>query len=280
MLNKTNAIRGLLFGGWVAALVWWERRCALRSMADSKIRRDARNLAVAALAGATMQVLELPVAFYLARQARNRRRGLLQLAPLPKVAHVIAAVALLDYTLYWWHVLAHRVPLLWRFHQAHHFDREMDASTGLRFHFGEIALSVIFRAGQVFVIGPNPEGFTAWQMFLFTCISFHHANVRLPLPWERALARFVITPRLHGIHHSIAPEQVNSNWSSGLTVWDWLHGTLRTEVSQDDIVIGVRGRRGDSDQELLNVLTVPFRDAASVPPNPGLVVRQSVEALR
>ncbi|MGH9608530.1 MAG: sterol desaturase family protein, partial [Bryobacteraceae bacterium] len=71
-----------------------------------------------------------------------------------------------------------------------------------------------------------------------------------------------------------------SNWSSGLTIWDWLHGTLRTEVRQDNIVIGVRGRRGDSDQELLNVLAVPFRDAAPVPPNPGLFVRQPMEALQ
>ncbi|MGH9654651.1 MAG: sterol desaturase family protein [Bryobacteraceae bacterium] len=280
MNNKRNLVSALLGGGWLAALVWWERRRALRSMSDSKIKRDARNLALAAAAGVTMQLLEFPVAFCLARQACKKRRGLLQLAPLPRPLHVIAAVALLDYTLYWWHILAHRVPLLWRFHQAHHLDREMDATTGLRFHFGEIALSVLFRAGQVFVIGPAPEGFTAWQSFLFACILFHHANVRLPLRAERALARFVITPRLHGIHHSVAPEEVNSNWSSGLTIWDWLHGTLRTEVRQDNIVIGVRGRRGDSDQELLNVLAVPFRDAAPVPPNPGLFVRQPMEALQ
>src|SRR5258708_35414257 len=32
---------------------------------------------------------------------------------------------------------------------------------------------------------------------------------------------------------------VNSNWSSGLTVWDWLHGTLRLNVPQPEITIGV-----------------------------------------
>ncbi|MGH9585234.1 MAG: sterol desaturase family protein [Bryobacteraceae bacterium] len=280
MSSGRGPLRALLLGGWMAALFWWERRHALRSVADSRIERDARNLAVAAAAGATMQLLELPVARALARQAAEKRRGLLQLVPLPKFARIIAAIALLDYTLYWWHVLAHRVPLLWRFHQAHHLDREMDATTGLRFHFGEIALSVLFRAGQVFAIGPTPEGLTAWQSFLFVCILFHHANVRLPLPWERTLARFLVTPRLHGIHHSVAPEEVNSNWSSGLTIWDWLHGTLRTEVRQETIVIGLAGRREDSDQELLNVLTVPFGDAAPVPPKPGMIVRQAIEAIQ
>jgi sterol desaturase/sphingolipid hydroxylase (fatty acid hydroxylase superfamily) len=177
-------------------------------------------------------------------------------------------------------VLAHRVPLLWRFHQAHHLDREMDATTGLRFHFGEITLSVFFRAAQVFVLGPTPADLAAWQLFLFICILFHHSTVRLPLYWERTLARLVVTPRLHGIHHSIAPEEVNSNWSSGFTVWDWLHGTLRTDVPQEAIVIGVAGHRDDSDQELLNVFTLPFRDGVAVPPIPEKRRRQTMNALR
>jgi sterol desaturase/sphingolipid hydroxylase (fatty acid hydroxylase superfamily) len=116
-------------------------------------------------------------------------------------------------------------------------------------------------------------------MFLFACILFHHANVELPLRWERRLARFIVTPRLHGIHHSIAPEQVNSNWSSGLTIWDVLHGTLRTEVPQGTIVIGVAGRRGDRDQDLLNVLTLPFVHPAPLPPVPQEAPRQPVRAL-
>ena len=273
-------ISGLLFGGWLAALVYWERKRALRSTADSKIKRDARNLVIAAAAGVPVQLLELPLAFYLARKANERQRGLLYIVPMPKAARTIAAVVLLDYTLYWWHVLAHRVPLLWRFHQAHHLDREMDATTALRFHFGEISLSVLFRAAQVLVLGPTPAGLRAWQSFLFVCILFHHANIRLPLVWERVLARFVVTPRLHGIHHSVAPEEVNSNWSSGLTVWDWLHGTLQTEVPQETIIIGVEGYRDDSDQELLNVLTLPFREAAAVPPIPQHVLRQPIAALQ
>lgn len=266
-------IRGLLFGGWLAGLAYWERKHALRVTADSKLRRDARNLTIAAAAGIAMQLLELPIALYLAREAGEKRRGLLQVVPLPKTARTIAEVIFLDYTLYWWHVLAHRVPLLWRFHQAHHLDREMDATTGLRFHFGEITLSVLFRAAQVFVLGVTAEGLGAWQSFLFVCILFHHANVHLPLRWERILARFVVTPRLHGIHHSVIPEEVNSNWSSGLTIWDWLHGTLRTEVRQEPIIIGVPGFRDDSDQELLNVLVLPFRDDVAPVPSPAPAAR-------
>jgi sterol desaturase/sphingolipid hydroxylase (fatty acid hydroxylase superfamily) len=48
---------------------------------------------------------------------------------------------------------------------------------------------------------------------------------------------------MHGIHHSVVPEETGSNWSSGLTLWDWLHGTLRLNVPQGAITIGVPAYR-------------------------------------
>src|SRR5579884_47801 len=273
-------LRGLIAGGWLVTLLWLERRHALRRSVDSKLRRDVRNFAIAGTAGVVVQFLEIPMAFGIARTVCHRHWGLLQLWQVPLVLRVIAGVVLLDYTLYLWHVLTHRVPFLWRFHKVHHIDREMDASTALRFHFGEMTLSLGFRAGQVALIGVSPFTIASWQLFLFLCILFHHSNVRLPLAWERRLGWFVVSPRLHGIHHSIAPEQVNSNWSSGLTVWDWLHKTLRTEVKQDDIVIGVAGHLEDADQTLGNALTLPFRETSDVVPMPERAGRQSLAALR
>jgi sterol desaturase/sphingolipid hydroxylase (fatty acid hydroxylase superfamily) len=273
-----NSIRIAVLGGWVAGLLWWEYRRSLRRVLDSKLKRDIRNLTVASLAAAAMQFIEVPVAIAINLRAEQKHSGLLQIAPAPGCVKLLAAILLLDYTLYFWHRLTHRVPLLWRFHQVHHVDREMDATT-LRFHFGEIALSVAFRAAQVWLIGPTPASYAAWQSFLFFCILFHHANIRLPLGWERRLARLVVTPRLHGIHHSVVPEKLNSNWSSGLTVWDWLHGTLRTSVPQDAIIIGVEGLRGDREQQLGNVLALPFRAPAGVTPMPAPRSSDHISAL-
>lgn len=277
--SSQNAIRAALVAGWVAGLLCWEYKRSLRRVVDSKLKRDVRNLAVAGLAAAAMQFFEVPVAVAIAARAQRQGSGLLQIIPAPEWVRTAAAILLLDYTLYAWHRLTHRIPLLWRFHQVHHIDREMDASTALRFHFGEITLSVAFRAAQVWVIGPTPASYAIWQTFLFSCILFHHANIRLPLTWERRVARILVTPRLHGIHHSIVPEEVNSNWSSGLTIWDWLHGTLRTSVAQDSIVIGVAGLRNDRDQELRNALSLPFRAAASVTPAASSKSREPISAL-
>jgi sterol desaturase/sphingolipid hydroxylase (fatty acid hydroxylase superfamily) len=64
---------------------------------------------------------------------------------------------------------------------------------------------------------------------------------------------------MHGIHHSIIEEEANSNWSSGLTVWDWFHGTLKLNVPQDQITIGVPAYRDPAEVGLTDVLAVPFR---------------------
>jgi sterol desaturase/sphingolipid hydroxylase (fatty acid hydroxylase superfamily) len=274
-----NPVRALVIGSWVAALLWFERRRALRAVHRSKLQRDARNLIVAAPAGVVMQAVEMPLSLTLATIAKRRAWGILPALHLPPVLSTVAGVLLLDYTLYWWHFLTHRVPLLWRFHQVHHLDREMDATTALRFHFGEITISLAFRALQMIVIGPAPLTVAVWQVFLFLCILFHHSNVRLPLSFERRLARIFMTPRLHGIHHSIAPEEVNSNLSSGLTVWDWLHSTLRTGPSQDALTLGVAGFLGPAEVTATEALKLPFEVAGNPPRYDGTPVRQSLDSL-
>jgi sterol desaturase/sphingolipid hydroxylase (fatty acid hydroxylase superfamily) len=63
---------------------------------------------------------------------------------------------------------------------------------------------------------------------------------------------------MHGIHHSIVPEETDSNWSSGLTVWDYLHGTLRLDVPQQAITIGVAAYPAPADVTLANSFALPF----------------------
>ncbi len=60
---------------------------------------------------------------------------------------------LMDYVFYLWHVLTHKVPLLWRLHLVHHVDLDLDASTALRFHALDMVVSAPWRAGQVALIG-------------------------------------------------------------------------------------------------------------------------------
>jgi sterol desaturase/sphingolipid hydroxylase (fatty acid hydroxylase superfamily) len=89
-------------------------------------------------------------------------------------------------------------------------------------------------------------------------VLFHHSNLRLPPRVERLLRLVVMTPRLHGIHHADVEAIRDANWSSGLTIWDALHGTLRTDVPQETITIGVKGYEEREQVTLPRVLALPF----------------------
>lgn len=256
-----TALKALMGAGVFGAVIWFERRRPLRvPQSESKLVRTARNLTLAALSAAAIRFIEQPLVQPLAALVERRRWGLLRWLRLPRTVEFLAGIAFLDYTLYVWHMMTHRVPFLWRFHSVHHVDLDLDASTALRFHFGEIAVSVLWRAGQIVVIGVSPRVVAAWQTMLMLSIMFHHSNMRLPISIERRLCLFIVTPRMHGIHHSIVPEELNSNWSSGLTLWDWLHGTLRLNVPQEEITVGVAAIRMPREASLLKLLRMPFEE--------------------
>jgi len=248
----------LAVGGAFVVLTALERRRPLRRAREPKWRHVSRNIVFAGAAAATVNLLERPVVEPLAEVIQRRRYGLLYACRLPPRLHFVLAIILLDYTLYVWHVLTHRVSWLWRFHLVHHVDRDLDASTALRFHAGELALSIPWRAMQIAAIGVPPNALWSWQNILLLSILFHHSNVELPIGIERLVARVVVTPRLHGIHHSIVPNETDSNWSSGLTVWDYLHGTLRLDVPQQAITIGVPAYPTSADVTLANSFALPF----------------------
>jgi sterol desaturase/sphingolipid hydroxylase (fatty acid hydroxylase superfamily) len=253
----------LALGGFVV-LNWLERRHPLRKKTESKLRREARNIAVSGLSAIAIQLTEIPLVLALTQSLAARRWGLLRVLELPTWIELPAALLLMDYTYYVWHIQLHRVPLLWRFHVVHHADLDMDASTALRFHFGEVLFTLPWRVGQVLLIGLTPLAYSAWQLVFLLSIMFHHSDLELPVKWERRLNRFIVTPRMHGIHHSIARQQTESNWSSGLTLWDRLHGTLQLNVPQREITIGVPAWRRPDAVTLPKILALPFLPLARV----------------
>jgi sterol desaturase/sphingolipid hydroxylase (fatty acid hydroxylase superfamily) len=245
--------------GEVCCLLWLERRWPLRQAVESKLRRNGRNFAVAAISAIAVQLAERPFILPLAELVDRNELGLLSRFSMPKWLEVFVAAGLMDYTLYVWHVLVHRVPWLWRMHLVHHVDLDLDASTALRFHFAELVVSVPWRAGQIALIGVSPLSLSVWQTLLMLSILFHHSNVKLPIGIERWLSRFIVTPRMHGIHHSIIRDETNSNWSSGLTLWDWLHRTLRLNVPQQEVTIGVPAYRNVEEVAYEKIMSLPFR---------------------
>ena len=235
-----------------------ERRWPLRPRVEPAPPRLARNLVVWALSAAVLAVVDRPVTSVLARRVEADEWGLLPRLGMPGGVELLAGLLILDYAIFLWHIALHRAPLLWRFHEVHHSDRDLDVSTALRFHAGEMVFSVLWRAALILLLGIRPSTLAVWHTLLFVSVLFHHSNLRLPLALERALGVLLVTPRLHGIHHSVVSAEMNSNLSSGLTLWDRLHRTLRTDVRQESITIGVADVSTPEALRLRSLILRPF----------------------
>ncbi|HYN19621.1 MAG TPA: sterol desaturase family protein [Thermoanaerobaculia bacterium] len=236
-----------------------ERAVPLRKQRLAWLPELALNVALSALAFGVSAVLVRPAVLRAMGWSRSHEFGLVYLADLPPLARGLLVFMLLDLAFYYWHRLNHEWPALWRFHNVHHCDPDLGVSTSFRFHFGEVALSTVFRVVQVTVIGASLPAYAAYEVAFQLNTLFHHSNVRLPIRLERWLNRVLVTPRMHGIHHSQVRDETNSNYSVVLPWWDWLHRTLRLNVPQDRIVVGVPGYAEPADNRLWPLLAMPFR---------------------
>lgn len=236
-----------------------ERRFALRRRRHALLRRLAVNAIVTAAGLATAFALVKPAATLTMQHVESARFGLLQCLGLPPAIAFLGALVLLDFTFYLWHYANHRVPLLWRFHVVHHIDPDLDVSTAFRFHFGEVALSAAFRVVQIALIGAPPLAVMVYEVLFQANTLFHHSNLRLPIRVERVLNWILVTPRMHGIHHSMVRQENTSNFSVVFSIWDRLRRTATLNVPQQEIVIGIPAYEKHSDNAAATLLALPFR---------------------
>jgi sterol desaturase/sphingolipid hydroxylase (fatty acid hydroxylase superfamily) len=201
----------------------------------------------------------LPIPVAVAMWAQDRHIGLLNWLALPTWARPIATFVLMDYAYWWWHWANHMIPLFWRFHNVHHTDLDLDVSTAARFHFGEMVFSIGFLALAVVAFGISPIMLLVFFLCLEAATLFHHSNWRLAIHLERILNWIVVTPRMHGIHHSIVQRETNSNWGTVFCWWDKLHRTLRRDIPQNEITIGVAAYRDEKELTIAQLLVLPFR---------------------
>ena len=235
-----------------------ERLFPLRESRGGLLSRLIVNGILSGLAFFIAAVSVRPSALRALNWASEKPFGLFHLVSMPMWVQFIIGFLLLDLSFYYWHVLNHKVPLLWRFHNVHHIDPELDVSTGFRFHFGEVLFSTVFRVIQVSILGISFTTFAAYELVFQANTLFHHSNVRLPLRLERLLNTVLVTPRMHGIHHSQVQGETNSNFGVVFRWWDKLHRTLGLNVPQGKIEIGIPAYILPGDNKLWRTLFLPF----------------------
>jgi sterol desaturase/sphingolipid hydroxylase (fatty acid hydroxylase superfamily) len=245
--------------GILAVFFIVEQFVPLRQTRARLLLRLLINFAMSALAFLTALSVVRPSAMATLAWTSKTPFGVVHLLPAPGWVRFVVGFLLLDLSFYYWHVLNHKLGFLWRFHNVHHIDPDLDVSTGFRFHFGEVLMSTVFRVAQVAAIGMPLATFAAYELVFQANTLFHHSNIRLPIRAERVLNMVLVTPRMHGVHHSQVRGETNSNFGVVFRWWDALHRTIQLNIRQSAITIGVAGYSRPADNRLWYALTLPFR---------------------
>ena len=243
-----------------ALLILWQRLRPRRGVSGG-FRRLSTNVSLVVIDTLILRIAFPLLAFDLALQLEAKGGGLLH--ALPAWAGVAAGIVLLDFAIYWQHRILHIVPILWRMHRVHHADTSFDVTTAVRFHPLEIVFSMAIKLGLIWILGVPALAVLIFEVLLSAGSLFTHANVTLPKGWDHRLRWLVVTPEMHRIHHSVHPEETNSNFGFHLSIWDRLFSTYRKEPRDGHagMEIGLHEFRASSEQSLAALLLNPFRRA-------------------
>ena len=175
----------------------------------------------------------------------------------------VLSIIVLDAFDYFWHRANHRVPFLWRFHKAHHSDTEMDVTTALRFHPGELLLSTLAKACWVVIWGPSAIAWFLFEALVSLCAQGHHSNWDLPDSIESRLNPWFVTPRFHASHHLVNRRYGDANFSTIFSIWDKLFRSSAAPLRSAEIQqlpLGLPDNRTQS-MSLMNWLTEPVKQS-------------------
>jgi sterol desaturase/sphingolipid hydroxylase (fatty acid hydroxylase superfamily) len=196
--------------------------------------------------------------FTAARWAAESGFGLLPALGAPAALAIALTVLALDAVSYLWHRANHRVPVLWRFHRVHHADADFHVSTALRFHPGEILLSIPVRVSAIVLLGAPPAGVILFEALFGVANVLEHGNFDAPPRAERALTRVLITPTLHRRHHIAQPRELDTNFGTIFSLWDRAARTLRRSAPGERFATGLPGCDADP-ASLAAMLREPLR---------------------
>ncbi len=249
-------IAGMLF----LVLFAWEHFFPYFKERNHHAQHSLRNLMLAAINASVSVLIYILLLNHVCNWTLENQFGLLHYLEITGIASFIIAFILIDAWQYLWHRLNHTVTFLWRFHQVHHADKDMDASTALRFHTIEITYSHMARILVIPFIGIQLEHLIVYEVILLPIILFIRDSINLPESIDRLLRSIIVTPHIHRLHHSDIRAETDSNYASVFSFWDRLFNTYTMRSIEQQFNLGL----GESFSErewnrLLGILKLPFQ---------------------
>ena len=140
----------------------------------------------------------------------------------PLVCQVLFFLVVHDFYIYWFHRWQHHSKILWRTHEAHHSNKEVDWLAGTRSHALEIIINQTVEFAPIILLGADPRVVpikalldAVWGMYI-------HSNIDV----RSGKLQYVINgPEMHQWHHANDRRVFWANFSTKFAIWDWLFGT-------------------------------------------------------
>lgn len=218
--NDVQIIRLSFFIGLLALFGLLEILIPKKTLTSSRPKRWLNNLLLSVFNSVFLRFL-LPAGLVSwAYWVEQNHWGLLSQISLPSVIKVITALFIFDFIIYWQHRVFHHIPWLWRLHRVHHTDMDIDVTTALRFHPIEIAISAVVKLTFITLLGAPALAVLVFEVLLNGSALFNHSNLALPKKLDNLLRSIIVTPDMHRVHHSIYPNETNSNYGFNLSYWD------------------------------------------------------------
>jgi sterol desaturase/sphingolipid hydroxylase (fatty acid hydroxylase superfamily) len=264
ILDNHSLVRLLAFLSIVTLVGCWEVRAPRRSLSVSKFLRWVNNWLLSIMNSVVLALVFPVLAVGVAILAEKNHWGLFNLLDLPALIGIPLFIVLFDLAIYWQHRIYHMVPWLWRLHRMHHSDPDFDVSTGIRFHPVSIILSMLFKMLVIVALGPAPAAVLLAEIVLNVTAIFNHGNIYIPPKIDGFLRHFLVTPDMHRIHHSVNPDETNTNFGFNFPWWDRLFGTYRGQPRGEHATMemGIKGFQNPRAQYLDRLLLHPFKKGA------------------
>lgn len=259
--NNINTIRVSFFIVIFFILTIVEYLIPRRELLLSKIQRWSNNFALLVLDILIIKLIFPLTLISISLYTQENTIGLLHYFNFSFYVNIIIGIVLLDLIIYWQHRLFHKINFFWIFHRVHHSDMDYDITTGFRFHPIELLFSMIIKITSVFLFGIPLIAVIIFEIILNSLALFNHSNIQLSKRIDTILRKFIVTPDMHRIHHSINNDELNSNFGFNISIWDRLFNSYVNEPKQcyKDIIIGLKNLQDKHKTVLLfSILKMPF----------------------
>jgi len=260
-MDLENMLRLGFALGIFLIMITWEFLNPRRPLIIARKQRWIINLGLALTNQLLIRFSLGAIAYFAAVYAQEQNFGLLNLFTLPNALSLFIGVLFLDFAIYCQHIISHQWMWLWRLHQVHHSDLEIDATTAVRFHPLEIILSLFYKSFWVLLLGINPATVIIFEIILNGAATFNHSNVNIPHSIDKILRWLIVTPDMHRIHHAIIKSEMDSNYGFSISLWDRIFKTYtkNPQNSQLTMKIGLKEPRNPQQLTFLKLFSLPFK---------------------